>query len=217
MAEAVTRALAERRAVRPSSRDEARALFEQLLKDGIPVAEKDNEAFLASSEWYFDELAPASDPEESQAGADAEGADEDEKIGQHHDADRDEVFFTLGGDDPKGIKEFPSHVPAISWALHCFAPDWFVPYAFEYRFDQFEAICNEFAIPLPRLPGKASHVARCRYYLDLNDALTEFRLAQGMSPAEFLAFLYGFCMKQVPPDEVPELPEARRACPDASR
>ena len=181
---AVERTLAELGWAAPSSPAEARALYERLFEHGLSVGDKDILAFLGD-----------------------DGALEDDD----DDSDDEEDVLELGAATEDASKLWAANIGAISWALHVFAPEWFVPYGFTHSFHQFEAICEEFGIPLPRLPGKAGYAERARYYLDLNEALQEFRNAYEMTPAGFDAFLYGFCKEQVPLDEAPELPPAERA------
>ena len=48
------------------------------------------------------------------------------------------------------------------------------------------------------------------YYADVNDGLQEFRHAHGLSPAEFVVFLYDFAPGVIRAEQDPELPPPTR-------
>jgi hypothetical protein len=218
--ECVFRTLGEVEQSPPESFAEAHAVYSQLLDAGLTILGKDVDALFASNAWFYAETSalqtPDEDAEDEDDGADEEdaedGGDDSVAVGPAGpEEEDDEELLRIGGKDDDGRKIWAERIGPISWALHCFAPEWFVPYAFVHRFHQFEAICDEFDIPLPRLPGKASTRERAAYYLELNESLQEFRRSHEMDPDQFNAFLYGFCSAQVPVDELPELPPAQRA------
>jgi len=86
-------------------------------------------------------------------------------------------------------------IAGLSAGLHDAHPEFFVPYLFAYRFDEFERICHSFEIPLPQVPGKLQKRERALYYLAINRALYDFRNRHGLSPQELNAFLYDFAPK----------------------
>lgn len=218
--ECVFRTLDEAEQSPPESFAEARTLYSTLLDDGLSILGEDVDAFFASNAWFYEEMASFQADDENEVDeVDGDGVPDDADdreaqiaIGTDEPEEEDnEELLRIGGEDDEGVKIWAEHIGPISWALHCFAPEWFVPYALVHRFHQFDAICDEFEIPLPRLPGKASARDRATYYLELNEALQDFRRLHDMRPAEFNAFLYGFCSDQVPVEELPELPPAQRA------
>lgn len=186
----------------PSSAPEARALCERLFEHGLVVEDQDIEAFLSASE------PGSTDDDGGEEHGEPDDAEVDETV---DDEPAEDAELRLGAESDDSARLWAANIKAISWALHAFAPEWFAPYAFAHAFNRFEAICDEFGIALPRLPGKASYVERARYYLEVNEALQEFRNEFEMTPVGFDAFLYGFCFEQVPLDEAPELPPAERA------
>lgn len=94
----------------------------------------------------------------------------------------------------------------LSKMLYDLHPDYFFPYTLECEFNKFHDIFSEFNIPIPELPRKSELHERAFYYLDLCDALFEFRKDNDFSPAELCAFLYGFApgiMKELEDTEMP--------------
>lgn len=180
----------------PRSAAEARELYDTLLSRGVQIQWShvlaSQEELVASYEERFGEALPVPDD-----------GDDDEPAPDHE-------IECIGGEEEAGAKAWASYVPAISWALHTFAPERFFPYAFAHRFHDFEALCADLGIPLPVLPGKAGYLERARYYLDVNEALQEFRSQLDLEPAAFNAFIYGFGEGQLTGTDDAPLPAARR-------
>lgn len=80
----------------------------------------------------------------------------------------------------------------ISNALYISFPDFFFPYFFLCEFDKFKLICDEYYIALPEIPKKRYQRERTMYYLEICKALYEFRINNGLSPEELIAFFYDF-------------------------
>lgn len=76
-------------------------------------------------------------------------------------------------------------------------PELFVPYYFQWNFNIFEMIAQEFEIDLPEMPIKKDYKGRFMYYGEICEALYEFRIKHNMSPYELYAFLYDFAPKYV--------------------
>jgi len=140
------------------------------------------------------------DPQTKQSDVRDEDADQDDGSGQ--EAEATDVppaspSTVIGGEDPAGLKRWAGNIEEISFALHLRFPKWFVPYGFSRRFHHFDAICAEFGIALPRLPGKSSRRELAEYYLSINRCLQEYRREVDLAPAEFNAFLYDFASQYV--------------------
>lgn len=105
--------------------------------------------------------------------------------------------FGGGSDNPAFYGDIYSSIDGLSAGLHDAHPEFFVPYFFARRFDEFEYICRSFDISLPELPGKLQKRERALYYLRINRALYEFRKQHGLSPQELNAFLYDFAPKNL--------------------
>jgi len=212
---AVLRTLAERAVQRPKSFEEARSLYERLLTEGVTLGIPDVDAVAAVIEALeSDDVDEA--PESEAAGEDDDVDAEVEakaEPSEVQEGQEDEVATspTLPMDGGESAPDWVRHIAGISWGLHCFAPELFVPYLFRTKFHQFEAICAELEIAMPRLPGKASAPERAMYYFELNAVLQDFRAEHGMTPDELNAFLYGFATRAVPIEEVDPLPEPARA------
>lgn len=215
--EAVARTLRDAGEKAPDSPRAARELYLRLLEAGVKKREADRLAFIESTAWLRDEqaaLEQADDggaEESKQVGDDPEPDHELEGEPDPDDVDPETVLDQFGGGDAQTLRVWAAEIPSVSWALHALAPEYFAPYGFASYFHQFEAVCAEIGIPLPRPPGKADDAGRARYYLELNDALQEFRSTYELTPAEFDAFIYGFCLDQVPEDDCSAFPPAQRA------
>ena len=93
-------------------------------------------------------------------------------------------------------------------------PELFVPYYFQYNFNVFEIIANEFAIEIPPIPAKKDYKGRLFYYGKICESLLEFRDKHNMSPYELCAFLYDFAPKYIGGIEsyiIKDLPEPKSA------
>lgn len=86
-------------------------------------------------------------------------------------------------------------IPMVSLGLYEAYPEYAFPYLFPQHFYLLQAVCREFDIDLPNIPN--GNIARFRYYLDVCRAMYDFRIANGLSPAEMCAFVYGFALRDV--------------------
>jgi len=107
---------------------------------------------------------------------------------------------------PNNFQHWTTEIPSISSVLFPAFPEYFFPYNFDFEFNTFRKICTEFNIPVPEVPMKKDWEKRALYYLDLCNALFEFRKINGFSPAELCAFLYDFAPKVLNELEDIELP-----------
>lgn len=98
------------------------------------------------------------------------------------------------------------YVENISHGLFFAHPMFFVPYRFKWNFDRFQAICEEFNIPIPPVPGKLQKKERALYYIHLNNALLEFGMRYGLTTYEICAFLYDFAPNFINKSDNNELP-----------
>uniref|UniRef100_A0A7C4RSJ7 Type I restriction enzyme R protein N-terminal domain-containing protein n=1 Tax=Desulfatirhabdium butyrativorans TaxID=340467 RepID=A0A7C4RSJ7_9BACT len=105
--------------------------------------------------------------------------------------------FAGGQIDPAGYGDVFGSIDHISAGLHDAHPEFFVPYFFARRFDEFCKICECFDILLPEIPGKLQKRERALYYVAINRALYEFRKHYRLSPKELNAFLYDFAPKNL--------------------
>ena len=83
-----------------------------------------------------------------------------------------------------------SHIVPISIYLYQCNPEYFIPYFFLIRYRDLHNIISDYSIDVNEVNGKFSYKDRALYYLALCDALSEFRKANELSPAELCAFLY---------------------------
>lgn len=123
-----------------------------------------------------------------------------------------QLVFGGGDNDASWYSDIFSAIEGLSAGLHDAHPEFYAPYLFARRFDQFEKICHSFDIPLPEVPGKLKKRERALYYLSINRALYDFRKHHNLSPQELIAFLYHFATKNTMC-----LPETEGDLPPASR
>lgn len=123
-----------------------------------------------------------------------------------------QLVFGGGTNHISWYSDIFSSIEVLSVGLHDAHPDFFVPYLFARRFDQFEKICQSFDIPLPEVPGKLKKRERALYYVSINRALFDFRKHHDLSAQELVAFLYHFAQENVMgrPETESDLPPASR-------
>jgi len=108
---------------------------------------------------------------------------------------------------PKHYQTWIAHKSFLSSVLSSSYPDYFFPYTLDCEFDNFTRICNEFNIPIPEVPKKMDLEKRALYYIDLCEALLEFRKINGFTPQELYAFLYDFAPSVINELKDTELPQ----------
>lgn len=102
------------------------------------------------------------------------------------------------------IQDYEMMLNEITWTsflLYYFAPEFFFPNIFIYRFFDLHKIADMFEIDLPPIPKKSDYKARCIYYWSLCEVFYRFRKEHELSPAELCAFLYDFAPNFIPKDE----------------
>jgi hypothetical protein len=112
-------------------------------------------------------------------------------------ADGEVLSNRLGGDGEGGAELWIHMIKSVSIGLTLAHPNFFLPYLFERKFHRVQRTCEEFGIPLPMLPGRASMEDRALYYFKLNIAFQEFRRLHELSTGEMFAFLYDFADTQI--------------------
>jgi hypothetical protein len=117
-------------------------------------------------------------------------------------------YYCLGGEEFED--EIFSNIQVFSLGLYGLFPEYFVPFLFRTRFDQFSAICRSFNIPIPPPPGKTQRRDQAFYYLALNEALQGFRRRHQLTPPELIAFLYDFAPRVLAAEQDAEVPPPSR-------
>jgi hypothetical protein len=92
----------------------------------------------------------------------------------------------------KNFEEWMDAIQELSFGLYFAHPEYFLPYLYQRKFHELQAICEVFGIPLPPVPGKLDWRGRIHFYFGINQTLQEFRSMYGLCPAEMCAFLYDF-------------------------
>lgn len=111
------------------------------------------------------------------------------------------------------IKDYETMLNSITWTsflLYYFAPEFFFPNIFIYRFFDLHKIADMFEIDLPPIPKKSDYKARCMYYWSLCAVFYRFRTENELSPAELCAFLYDFAPNFMPKEET-NIPQPTQA------
>lgn len=83
-----------------------------------------------------------------------------------------------------------SCIGMLSFYFYKKEPSYFIPYMFLLRYNYIRQIMEDYDLDIMEVPGKADFEARCYYYLDICDALTQFREFNGLTGPELCAFLY---------------------------
>lgn len=98
---------------------------------------------------------------------------------------------------------------ALSYVLHFFHPDFFIPNLYCFNFEAFVLLCDNYEeLSLPSIPKKSDYKARYLYYAELCRLFHAAREKWGLSSAELCAFLYDFAPASiVQEDEQKELPQ----------
>ena len=89
-----------------------------------------------------------------------------------------------------------SCIAPLSFYLYKKDPSYFIPYMFLLRYNYIRQILEDYDLDIVEVPGKASLKERCFYYLDICDALTKFRVLNGLTGPELCAFIYDMERKQ---------------------
>ena len=113
-------------------------------------------------------------------------------------------YKVIGNDN---FKHWTVDISFFSRVLYSSFPEYFFPYILKYEFNKFQKICNEFNIPIPEAPKKKDWEERAIYYIDLCEALLEFRKINSFTSQELCAFLYDFAPTVLSEFEDKELPE----------
>ena len=111
-------------------------------------------------------------------------------VGDYEDVQDKDVFFWFIDFDEAGIAY-------LSTLLAVDAPEFFIPYYFQFNFNVLEIISDKFEIDLPAIPKKTEYMGRILYYTALCKAFYCFRKEMGLSPFEFCAFLYDFAPRYI--------------------
>jgi len=109
--------------------------------------------------------------------------------------------------NPQDYDLWFNNLEIFSTSLFLSVGDFFVPYYFRLKFNILENIFSYFEIPLPKIPIKKDWRGRLFYYLDICEALYEFRMLNNLSHAELCAFIYDFAPEAIRQKESNEMPK----------
>lgn len=98
----------------------------------------------------------------------------------------------------------------LSFLFYEFAPDYFIPNLFKFRFFDLNKIADLFEIDIPPIPKKSDYKARCMYYWELCEVFYKFRVENNLSPSELCAFLYDYSPNLIE-NKNAEMPEPAQA------
>lgn len=97
-----------------------------------------------------------------------------------------------------------SSIIPISLYLQHKNPDYFIPYLFLIRYRYLHQILSDYSIDINEVNEQFGYRERTFFYLDLCDALYDFRMLNKFTPAELCAFLYDMEKKFYDSDLVSE-------------
>lgn len=90
----------------------------------------------------------------------------------------------------------------MSLLLYAYMPNFYIPNFFVMQFAYLQRFAQKYEMELPEIPNRSDYRERCLYYLDMNIALINFAIYNGIEkPAEICAFIYG-CEMPVIKDEL---------------
>jgi len=84
-----------------------------------------------------------------------------------------------------------SRIVPLSFYLFQKEPSYFIPYMFLQRYKYIRQVLEDYDLDILEVPGKSDIKDRFYYYLDICDALSQFRKLNGLTGPELCAFLYG--------------------------
>lgn len=93
---------------------------------------------------------------------------------------------------PGDYKTMMGCIAPISCALYQFAPEYFFPYFYQYKFDILEYTFDVLGLELPAIPKRTDLIGRCLYYWEICKLLGVIREKFSLSPQELPVFLYEF-------------------------
>ena len=112
------------------------------------------------------------------------------------------------------FSEFSNYIAEYTTLFAMELPELFIPYYFQFNYNIFEKIAQEFDIALPDVPTKKDYKGRFDFYGEICSVLYDFRTEHNMTPYELCAFLYDFAPKYVGGIDsyiVKDLPEPKSA------
>lgn len=108
------------------------------------------------------------------------------------------LFEKLGArSDQDVFSRFSGSVAYFTTFLAVEIPELFVPYYFQFNFNVFQNISDEFDIDIPPIPQKKDYKGRLYYYGEICEVLLDFRKLHHLSSYELCAFLYDFAPRYI--------------------
>lgn len=104
-----------------------------------------------------------------------------------------------------------ANIENFSTSLFFTEKQFFIPYYFRMKFNVLQSIFEHFEIPLPRIPLKKDWRNRLLYYVEICEALYEFRKHNSLSRFELCAFLYDFAPNSIHRITSEEMPKPTKA------
>lgn len=83
-----------------------------------------------------------------------------------------------------------SLIVPLSFYLYQVNPSFFIPYLFLLRYNYIRQILEDYDLDIMEVPGKANYIDRCLYYVDICEALNQFRECNDLTSPELCAFIY---------------------------
>lgn len=83
-------------------------------------------------------------------------------------------------------------IAPISCALSIFAPEYFFPYFYQYKFDVLEYMFDLLGLELPSVPKRTDLKGRCWYYWEISKAVSAIKSRFNLTTQDLCVFLYEF-------------------------
>lgn len=102
-------------------------------------------------------------------------------------------------------------IPFLSKALYRFAPEYYIPYLFDFRMQELIHKAELFGFDIPVDPKRSDYKFKCEYYIILCKCLYDYRIQHNLTPAELCALLYDYETPSLDVLECEDIPEPTNA------
>lgn len=80
----------------------------------------------------------------------------------------------------------------ITLNLYAVSPEFFFPNLFVMNFIALQKFFDQYALELPEIPSRTNWKDRCMYYMEICKMVYQFRIDNGLSPAELCALMFEY-------------------------
>lgn len=98
----------------------------------------------------------------------------------------------------------------ITLDLYAWCQEYFFPNLYVMNFIALQRFFDKFNLDLPEVPSRTNWEKRCMYYMELCKIVYQFRIDNGLTPAELSALMFDYSQRHIEEPET-SLPEASQA------